>query len=118
MEVKTTINFNARITFYVYARNYFIINYGFAMRFISKKIKLIHNWRLCWKRYSTYLILAIPVLDAARDFLPQVQEVISPDLYKRVSAGLAIAAFIAIQIKQNSLSGATTDEQNTTDKTA
>lgn len=66
---------------------------------------LIPQWKLCWKRWSTYLILAIPVLDAARDFLPQVQEVISPDLYKRVSAGLAIAAFIAIQIKQNSVSG-------------
>lgn len=68
-------------------------------------MKLIPQWKLFWKRWSTYLILAIPVLDAARDFLPQVQEVISPDLYKRVSAGLAIAAFIAIQIKQNSVSG-------------
>ena len=72
---------------------------------MKKRVALIPQWKQCWRRYSTYLILAIPVLDAARDFLPQVQEVISPDLYKRVSAGLAIAAFIAIQIKQNSVSG-------------
>lgn len=72
---------------------------------VVNAMKLIPQWKLFWKRWSTYLILAIPVLDAARDFLPQVQEVISPDLYKRVSAGLAIAAFIAIQIKQNSVSG-------------
>lgn len=68
-------------------------------------MKLIPQWKLFWKRWSTYLILAIPVLDAVRDFLPQVQEVISPDLYRQVSAGLAIAAFVAIQIKQNSVSG-------------
>lgn len=68
-------------------------------------MKLIPQWKMFWKRWSTYLILAIPALDAARDFLPQVQDVISPDIYKRVSALLAVAAFIAIQIKQNSVSG-------------
>ena len=81
-------------------------------------MKLIPQWKLFWKRWSTYLILAIPVLDAARDFLPQVQEIISPDLYKRVSAGLAIAAFIAIQIKQNSVSGALTDGQEKAEQAA
>lgn len=80
-------------------------------------MKLIPQWKKCWRRYSTYLILAIPVLDAAREFLPQVREVISPDLYKSISAVLAIAAFIAIQIKQNSVSGALTDGQEKTDKT-
>lgn len=66
---------------------------------------LIPQWKRCWRRYSTYLILAIPTLEAARAFLPQVQEVISPEAYKFISGCLAIAAFIAIQIKQNSVSG-------------
>lgn len=65
---------------------------------------LIPQWKLCWKRYSTYLILAIPTLEAARAFMPEIQELIGPEAYKMISGGLAIAAFIAIQIKQNSLS--------------
>lgn len=79
---------------------------------------LIPQWKKCWRRYSTYLILAIPALEAAREFLPQVHELISPELYKTISAFLAIAAFIAIQIKQNSVSGALTDGNEKTDETA
>lgn len=68
-------------------------------------VSLIPQWKLFWKRWSTYLILAIPVLEAAREFMPEIREIISPEAYKMISACLAIAAFIAIQIKQNSVSG-------------
>lgn len=85
---------------------------------MKKRVALIPQWKQCWRRYSTYLILAIPVLEAAREFMPEVRELISPEAYKMISGVLAVSAFIAIQIKQNSVSGAVNDEQDETDKAA
>lgn len=66
---------------------------------------LIPQWRKCWRRYSTWLALAIPVLGCIREALPELREVIPLDAYKYISGGLGFAVVIAMQIKQNSVSG-------------
>jgi hypothetical protein len=68
-------------------------------------MKLIPQWRRFWLRYSTWLALAIPVLGALREALPELREVIPLDAYKYISGGLGFAVVIAMQIKQNSVSG-------------
>lgn len=65
---------------------------------------LIPQWRLWWKRWSTWLLSLIPIVTAARDNLPQLQQYIPLDTYKTLMIVLSIAAFIAIQIKQRELS--------------
>lgn len=67
--------------------------------------KLVPTWRRWWRRYSTWLALAIPVLTALREALPQLQEVIPLDTYKAVSALLGFAVVLAVHIKQKSVSG-------------
>lgn len=68
-------------------------------------MQLIPQWRKCWKRWSTWLLSAIPILTAAVSFMPSIQEFIHPDLYKSIMVALSVSVFVAIQIKQNSVSG-------------
>lgn len=68
-------------------------------------MKLIPNWRRFWRRYSTWLALAIPILGALREALPELREVISPEAYKYISGALGFSVVVAMQIKQNSVSG-------------
>lgn len=68
-------------------------------------MRLIPQWRRFWLRYSTWLALAIPVLGALREALPELREVIPLDAYKYISGGLGFAVVVAMQIKQNSVSG-------------
>ncbi len=66
---------------------------------------LIPQWKRFWRRYSTWLALAIPILGGLREALPELREVIPLDVYKYLSGGLGFAVVIAMQIKQNSVSG-------------
>lgn len=72
---------------------------------MKSRIRVIPTWRRWWRRYSTWLALAIPVLTALREALPQLQEVIPLDTYKAVSAMLGFAVVLAVHIKQKSVSG-------------
>lgn len=68
-------------------------------------MKPIPQWRLWWRRYSTWLALAIPILAGLREALPELREVIPIEAYKYISGGLGFAVVIAMQIRQRSVSG-------------
>lgn len=68
-------------------------------------MQLIPQWKLFYKRWSTWLLGAIPVLTAAVSFMPSIQEFVNPELYKTIMVILSVSVFVAIQIKQNSVSG-------------
>lgn len=68
-------------------------------------MKPIPQWRLWWRRYSTWLALAIPILAGLREALPELREVIPIEAYKYISGGLGFAVVIAMQIRQSSVSG-------------
>lgn len=68
-------------------------------------MQLIPQWRKWYKRWSTWLLACIPTLTAAREFMPELKDLIDPDLYKATLVFLSIAVFFALQVKQNSVSG-------------
>lgn len=67
-------------------------------------MKLIPQWKKWWKRYSVQLLALIPLITIARDQLPMLQGMMSPSAYSYTMAGLAIAATLAMQVKQASVS--------------
>jgi predicted membrane chloride channel (bestrophin family) len=68
-------------------------------------MQLIPQWRKWWRRWSTWLALMIPILAMAREALPELREIIDPQLYKVISGCLGFAVVVAMQIKQHSVSG-------------
>lgn len=68
-------------------------------------IKPIPQWRRWWRRYSTYLALALPALTVLRDALPSLQELIPLGQYKVLVGVLGFVIVIATNIHQNSVSG-------------
>lgn len=68
-------------------------------------MKPIPQWRRWWRRYSTWLALAIPILAGLREALPELRELIPIEAYKYISGGLGFAVVIAMQIRQRSVSG-------------
>lgn len=68
-------------------------------------MKPIPQWRRWWRRYSTWLALAIPILAGLREALPELREIIPIEAYKYISGGLGFAVVIAMQIRQSSVSG-------------
>lgn len=66
---------------------------------------LIPQWKKFYKRWSTWLLGLIPLITATRDFFPTIQEYIPLDWYKMMMVILSVAAFLALQIKQRSVSG-------------
>lgn len=68
-------------------------------------MKLIPQWKKWWKRQSTWLALAIPILAVLREALPELRELIPIEAYKYISGGLGFAVVIAMQIRQRSVSG-------------
>lgn len=69
------------------------------------KIRPVPTWRKWWRRYSTWLALAIPILAGLREALPELRELIPFEAYKYISGGLGFAVVIAMQIRQSSVSG-------------
>lgn len=68
-------------------------------------MKMIGQWRKWWRRYSTWLALAIPILTGLREALPELRELIPVEAYKYISGSLGFAVVIAMQIRQRSVSG-------------
>lgn len=64
---------------------------------------LVPQWRRWYKRWSTWLLAFSGCLSAFMGFMPSVQEYIQPDTYKMIMLGLSITTFIALQIKQPSV---------------
>lgn len=68
-------------------------------------VELIPNWRKWYRRWSTWLLASAGLLSAAVSFMPTVQEYIDPATYKTIMLGLSVATFVALQVKQASVSG-------------
>lgn len=68
-------------------------------------MKLIPQWKKCWRRHSTWLLTLSGLLGAAVQFMPQVREYIDPETYNRVMLWLLPITFVVLQIKQPSVSG-------------
>lgn len=73
-------------------------------------MELIPQWRAWYKRWSTWLLALMSSLSAADilGFMPSIQEFIDPQTYKLVMLGLSVATFVALQVKQPSVSGPAT----------
>lgn len=76
-----------------------------------KKIQPVDNWRFWYRKWSFYIIGAIPVLTAAREFFPEIKDAMSPEAYKMCMTGLSVAGFIASQIKQRAIAVPPKEEQ-------
>lgn len=72
-------------------------------------MELIPQWRAWHKRWSTWLLALLSSLSAADilGFIPSIQEFVDPQIYKMVMLGLSVATFVALQVKQPSVSGPT-----------
>lgn len=68
-------------------------------------MKPVSTWRKWWKKYSTWLALSLPVLTVAREALPNLQELIPLPQYKLIAGVLGFVIVVAVNIKQNSVSG-------------
>lgn len=69
-------------------------------------MELIPQWRKWYKRWSTWLLTILSgfSLSDTLGFMPQIQEYIDPQIYKLVMFALTIGTFVAIHIKQPSIS--------------
>ncbi len=64
-------------------------------------MKLIDNWRRCYKLYSVQLSLLIAVAGFVQlTILPMWQAQLSSTAYVRLTSGLAVLLFVARMIKQ------------------
>ena len=70
-------------------------------------MQLIPQWRAYWRRYSTWLLVVMGGinLNDILGFLPSIQQYMDPTVYRYTMLGLSVATFVAIQIRQHSVSG-------------
>lgn len=70
-------------------------------------MQLIPQWRVWYKRWSTWLLVVLGGinLNDILGWLPSVQQYMDPTVYRYTMLGLSLATFVAIQIRQNSVSG-------------
>lgn len=70
-------------------------------------MQLIPQWRAWYKRWSTWLLGMIGLinLNDVMQWLPSVQQYMDPVTYKYAMIGLSVSAFIALQVHQPSVSG-------------
>lgn len=69
-------------------------------------MELIPQWKLWYRRFSTWIITLIPVLELLRQNMPVMQPIIPTKAYQVAYAALVLLAVVAMQIKQQSVSGA------------
>jgi len=68
-------------------------------------MELVPHWRAWYKRWSTWLLASAGLLSGLVSFMPTVQEYVDPQTYKMIMLGLSVATFLALQVKQKSVSG-------------
>jgi uncharacterized membrane protein len=68
-------------------------------------MKLIPQWKLWYRRFSTWIITMIPLIELLRQNLPSLQVVMPSNVYQITYAVLVVLAVVAMQIKQESVSG-------------
>lgn len=69
-------------------------------------MQLIPQWKLWYRRFSTWIITMIPFIELLRQNLPSLQGVMPSNVYQIAYAVLVALAVVAMQIKQESVSGA------------
>lgn len=69
-------------------------------------MELIPQWKLWYRRFSTWIITMIPAIELLRQNLPALQSVMPNNVYQIAYAALVVLAVVAMQIKQESVSGA------------
>ncbi len=70
---------------------------------MKTKITPVANWRYFYRKWSFWLIGAIPFISALQLFLPDVQYLFPDKTFLFLKGFLAIAGFIASQIKQQAI---------------
>lgn len=70
-------------------------------------LELIPNWKAWYKRWSTWLLALVATINVndILGFMPSIQEFVEPQTYKLIMLGLSVATFLALQVKQVSVSG-------------
>ena len=76
-------------------------------------MQLIDQWRKWHCRYSVHIVSLMPVIASAREQFPQIREFLPPTVYSAIMVGLFAAFLIALNIKQESLSGASNGPDKT-----
>lgn len=69
-------------------------------------MQLIPQWKLWYRRFSTWIITMIPFIELLRQNLPSLQGVMPSNVYQIAYAALVMLAVVAMQIRQESVSGA------------
>ena len=72
---------------------------------INNQMKPIPQWRRWWRRYSTWLALAVPALTGLREAMPSLQALIPLVQYKWIVGVLGFVIVFATNIHQKSMSG-------------
>lgn len=75
---------------------------------------MIPQWKKWWRRWSTWLALTLPAMTVAREALPNLQDLIPLPQYKLIAGLLGFVIVIAMNIKQNSVSGGDGNEPDKT----
>lgn len=75
---------------------------------------MIPQWKKWWRRWSTWLALTLPAMTVAREALPNLQDLIPLPQYKLIAGLLGFVVVIAMNIKQNSVSGGAGNEPDKT----
>lgn len=75
--------------------------------FGENEMTLIPQWKLFYKRWSTWLLLLLGSinLNDLLGVLPSIQQYMDPDVYRYMMIGLPFLIIIVTNIRQNSLSG-------------
>jgi len=70
-------------------------------------MQLIPQWRVWYKRWSTWLLIVLGGinLNDVMQWLPSMQQYMDPNVYRYTMIGLSMATFVAIQVRQHSVSG-------------
>ncbi|MNE12810.1 hypothetical protein D3C81_1758440 [compost metagenome] len=73
----------------------------------ARIMTLIPQWRKWWRRWSTWLLALIGGinLNDVLGWLPSIQQYMDPVHYKYLMISLSVAAFLALQIHQPTVSG-------------
>jgi hypothetical protein len=85
---------------------------------MKKRMKLIDNWKHCYKMFSVILAMLLAALSAAQTMLPSFQTVVPAEKFAWVSMIVSVAIAIARVIKQEALPEGSDDASKPADKSS
>lgn len=78
-------------------------------------MKPIPQWRRWWRRHSVYVVGLMPAITYAREHIDELKEHLPPGVYSGLMVFLFFAFLIVLNIKQQSVSGGSSDEPRKTE---